>query len=508
MIISEVLDAIDNINSITLESEITTCESLLNSYDKMMLIAENYSGDNDNLECFKIFQEGEKMDALKEDYKKQTQGKSTLNKIIFAIPRMIISLFRLITGKLKKIDSNIDKIEKHSKEYITVKDKNGKSKKILKGAAILFALGITSVAAYKNLPKIVKNKKKTVEKEKESLIQKFKGLIKKLKSEKLAKKCSDAFNKIKNKSKDKKTKKVPSSGKIENESQDQKKTSISVNKETNRITFFPTGDDIDPNDAKLLKEAEDILNEIIKADDLINLLDDCEDELETIGKAAISASKIYKTRADKIIHKEGSNNDMPEIAIYEKNGEIYMNCNIKHLNDLYQLWIPMIKNVCNYIESDGKNKSSLPDANSCMKKYFELVNKFVTETSLQSNITEYTKSLSGATNNINAQLTKLQNLCKNNIDDNLENDEGLVNAVNSIQVCGMSIVACLDAFNHTITNYMNLVSNNEINKLLGTDDSSSMFDKMTKDINLARDMMTDGDDDYGSFNYTDPFEDT
>ena len=173
------------------------------------------------------------MDALKEDYKKQTQGKSTLNKIIFAIPRMIMSLFRLITGKLKKIDSNIDKIKKHSKEYITVKDKNGKSKKILKGAAILGALGITSIAAYKNLPKIVKNKKKTVEKEKESLIQKFKELIKKLKSEKLAKKCSDAFNKIKNKSKDKKTKRTP-----ENKPQDQKKTDRSVNKETNRITFF------------------------------------------------------------------------------------------------------------------------------------------------------------------------------------------------------------------------------------------------------------------------------
>ena len=60
MIISEVLDAIDNVNSITLESEITTCESLLNSYDKMMLIAENYSGDNEIWECFKIFQEGEK----------------------------------------------------------------------------------------------------------------------------------------------------------------------------------------------------------------------------------------------------------------------------------------------------------------------------------------------------------------------------------------------------------------------------------------------------------------
>ena len=454
----------------------------------MMLIAENYSGDNDNLECFKIFQEGEKMDALKEDYKKQTQGKSTLNKIIFAIPRMIMSLFRLITGKLKKIDSNIDKIKKHSTEYITVKDKNGKSKKILKGAAILGALGITSIAAYKNLPKIVKNKKKTVEKEKESLIQKFKELIKKLKSEKLAKKCSDAFNKIKSKSKTKKKTSTPSRDEIETNPQAQKKTSESVDKEINRITFFPTGDDIDPADAKLLKEAEDILNTFIKVDDLYNFLDVCDiDEFETmhntIANAAISASKIYKTRADKIIHTEGTSNEMPEVAIYEKNGEIYMNYNIGHLIDLYQLLTPMIEKVYKYIESGCKNKSSLPDASSYLKTCYKLTNKLVTETSLQSNITAYTKSLSKATADVNNQIDKLQNLYdNNNVDHNLKADKELENVMNVIMIYGDGITTSLNTFNCAITNYMKLVSNNEINKILSIEDSTSMFNKMADDI--------------------------
>ena len=57
MIISEVLDAIDNINSITIESEIDTCKSLLSSYDKMSLLEEYYEGDDIN--GFKIFQEAQ-----------------------------------------------------------------------------------------------------------------------------------------------------------------------------------------------------------------------------------------------------------------------------------------------------------------------------------------------------------------------------------------------------------------------------------------------------------------
>ena len=114
MIISEVLDAIDIINSITLESEIDTCESLLSSYDKMSIIIE--SCENDNLDDFKIIQEGKNFDKFKEEFNKQNEGKSTLNKIIFAIPRIIMSLIRLILSKFKKNEEVIEKIDEPLKD--------------------------------------------------------------------------------------------------------------------------------------------------------------------------------------------------------------------------------------------------------------------------------------------------------------------------------------------------------------------------------------------------------
>jgi hypothetical protein len=109
MIISEVLDAIDNINSTSISNEINVCESLLISYDKMSVIIENCN--DTSYDEFQIIQEGSKLDALKEDFKKQNEGKSTINKIIFAIPRLLRSLFRLITGKLKKCEDTLETID-------------------------------------------------------------------------------------------------------------------------------------------------------------------------------------------------------------------------------------------------------------------------------------------------------------------------------------------------------------------------------------------------------------
>ena len=165
MIISEVLYAIDNINSIMIESEINTCRSLLYSYDKMLIIEEYYDGNDIN--GFKIFQEGEKLDLIKEDLKKQNEGKSTLNKILFTIPRLIRSIFRLITGKLKK---SSEKAKQVSEKYTKVK-----SKKNFKPAGVIAALtlGIPIVWKGKDITKYVKDriskkKKKPVEDKKQS----------------------------------------------------------------------------------------------------------------------------------------------------------------------------------------------------------------------------------------------------------------------------------------------------------------------------------------------------
>jgi hypothetical protein len=170
MIISEVLDAIDNINSITLESEISMCESLLSSYDKMLIIEENYNGDD--IDGFQIFQEASKMDLVKEDLKKQNKGKSTLNKIIFTIPRLIRSLIRLIMGKLKKTTSLVESIKddvNSSNEPKNEKSKNNRH--IVQTTALYCVLGLVGtggiyagVKGFKHLKEYLKEKKNNKQK--------------------------------------------------------------------------------------------------------------------------------------------------------------------------------------------------------------------------------------------------------------------------------------------------------------------------------------------------------
>lgn len=161
MIISEVLDAIDNINSITIESEISMYESLLSSYDKMLLIEEHYEGDDIN--DFKIFQEGVLSDA-KDDVKKQNEGKSTLNKILFTIPRMIAAIVKQIINLLKGTKKKAEDIDKRTKALpkekksllakLFPKKEDGKAdvKKIVRnlvigGASVAVAKGVFDIGS-------------------------------------------------------------------------------------------------------------------------------------------------------------------------------------------------------------------------------------------------------------------------------------------------------------------------------------------------------------------------
>lgn len=143
MIISEVLDAIDNISSITIESEISMCESLLSSYDKMSIIEENYNGNDIN--DFKIFQEGFG-DDVKDEMKKSGKNMGTLMKILTALPRFIIAIVKSIKNQLtkktkdnaKEINDNVKKLSDEQKKGLAQlfpKDRKGKidAKKIITG---------------------------------------------------------------------------------------------------------------------------------------------------------------------------------------------------------------------------------------------------------------------------------------------------------------------------------------------------------------------------------------
>lgn len=155
MIISEVIGAIDIIDSTLMEADSNVCLALANSYDKMLMIEENYSGDN--MECFSIFQEGKIMDDVKE----QGKGMSTIMKILSFIPRLIRSVFRALTGKLKQVGTQI----KQSTENINKNTTKGQRISFFKKLGIGVAGTVVAGAGGAVIASKVKKKKNAEPKE-------------------------------------------------------------------------------------------------------------------------------------------------------------------------------------------------------------------------------------------------------------------------------------------------------------------------------------------------------
>ena len=148
----EILKAIDDIDTVTLESEMGVCNAMLDMYDKMQIIAECYEGES--LDMFTIYQE-RFADDVKSEMKKSGEGKSTLMKILSVVPRLIKAV---ITSLKKKFSANNGK--KKAADLKTA-FANSENKKlfagILAGGAAVTTIGIVSNA---------KNKKRTAEIEK------------------------------------------------------------------------------------------------------------------------------------------------------------------------------------------------------------------------------------------------------------------------------------------------------------------------------------------------------
>ena len=94
--ISEVLSAIDELYIQEASCELNSCLEILNEYDKLYKTQGIVSINTYDMN--KFFQEN----AWSDEVKRMNRGKSTINKIIFTIPRMIVALVKLITGQLKK----------------------------------------------------------------------------------------------------------------------------------------------------------------------------------------------------------------------------------------------------------------------------------------------------------------------------------------------------------------------------------------------------------------------
>ena len=99
----EILSAIDNIETTVMESEMNVMNSLINSYDKAVMILENCD-DNTNVDSFDIFQESVIMEA--DNNVKESKAKKIIDKIIDLfklIGRMIKNAYNFIKGKIDKV---------------------------------------------------------------------------------------------------------------------------------------------------------------------------------------------------------------------------------------------------------------------------------------------------------------------------------------------------------------------------------------------------------------------
>lgn len=93
---NELLQRIDQINQSQEEAEINVIESLIQSYDKALMILENYEGED--IYGFDIFQEGEILDQAKGN-----PNESMIKRILLFIPRLLKAIWQKLTSKTVKI---------------------------------------------------------------------------------------------------------------------------------------------------------------------------------------------------------------------------------------------------------------------------------------------------------------------------------------------------------------------------------------------------------------------
>ena len=127
MIKCEILESIDNISEAVMSTELSVCESMLDTYIKGQYILEDYEGED--LSSFTVFSEGFVMESKSESKKSENVFIKVLKKIRDTIAKLIATLLQKmgVTGidvdkigeSPSSIKSSIKKAEQfHSKHPI------------------------------------------------------------------------------------------------------------------------------------------------------------------------------------------------------------------------------------------------------------------------------------------------------------------------------------------------------------------------------------------------------
>ena len=109
----KLLETMDAVEMSQLDAEISVLESLIESYDKSIMILEN-SDDTTDLSAFDVFQEGETWDKFKEDTKAPILGNKDEGigkRIAMFIPRLIAAIIRLCKNLFRKNKKITQKME-------------------------------------------------------------------------------------------------------------------------------------------------------------------------------------------------------------------------------------------------------------------------------------------------------------------------------------------------------------------------------------------------------------
>lgn len=127
--ISSVLECIDELDNVQIETTVSVCESMLNAYQKAEIILEEYEGDD--ISAFTVFQEGYIMEADKMDVanKKESTIMTIIKKIRDAIAKLFAKIFKKlgcngfdpdkvgIESTPQKVNAEIKKVDKASKKH-------------------------------------------------------------------------------------------------------------------------------------------------------------------------------------------------------------------------------------------------------------------------------------------------------------------------------------------------------------------------------------------------------
>lgn len=113
-LVDEILSSIDEVETLTMESSVDVIGSMIDSYDKLFTIQENYTGDDIDDVLASFYQEGQIMDEVKA----KGANDGTIKKILMFLPRLLQAIWNAIKkawngGKsADKATTVVDKMKK------------------------------------------------------------------------------------------------------------------------------------------------------------------------------------------------------------------------------------------------------------------------------------------------------------------------------------------------------------------------------------------------------------